>query len=69
MDKAKIQHYGDELYQALLGRKAVDPLTDREPSITIEDQQDRDADARSQPTRFWADDLGHGFQRRRGDPR
>jgi 2-oxopent-4-enoate/cis-2-oxohex-4-enoate hydratase len=37
MDKAKIQHYGDELYQALLGRKAVDPLTDREPSITIED--------------------------------
>ena len=37
MDKAKIQHYGDELYQALLDRKAVDPLTDREPSITIED--------------------------------
>ncbi len=37
MDKAKIQHYGDELYQALLERKAVDPLTDREPSITIED--------------------------------
>jgi 2-oxopent-4-enoate/cis-2-oxohex-4-enoate hydratase len=37
MDKAKIQHYGDELYTALLERKAVDPLTDREPSITIED--------------------------------
>ena len=37
MDKAKIQQYGDELYQALLDRKAVDPLTDREPSITIED--------------------------------
>jgi 2-oxopent-4-enoate/cis-2-oxohex-4-enoate hydratase len=37
MDKAKIQHYGDELYQALLDCKAVDPLTDREPSITIED--------------------------------
>jgi 2-oxopent-4-enoate/cis-2-oxohex-4-enoate hydratase len=37
MDKAKIQHYGDELYQALLDRKAVEPLTDREPSITIED--------------------------------
>ena len=37
MDKAKIQHYGNELYQALLDRKAVDPLTDREPSITIED--------------------------------
>ena len=37
MDKTKIQHYGDELYQAFLDRKAVDPLTDREPSITIED--------------------------------
>ena len=37
MDKTKIEHYGDELYQALLDRKAVDPLTDREPSITIED--------------------------------
>jgi 2-oxopent-4-enoate/cis-2-oxohex-4-enoate hydratase len=37
MDKVKIQQYGDELYQALLERKAVEPLTDREPSITIED--------------------------------
>jgi 2-oxopent-4-enoate/cis-2-oxohex-4-enoate hydratase len=37
MDKAKIQQYGDELYAALIDRKAVDPLTDREPSITIED--------------------------------
>lgn len=37
MDKTKIQHYGDELYKALIDRKAVDPLTDREPSITIED--------------------------------
>jgi 2-oxopent-4-enoate/cis-2-oxohex-4-enoate hydratase len=37
MDKAKIEHYGDELYQALITRKPVDPLTDREPSITIED--------------------------------
>ena len=37
MDKTKIQHYGDELYQALLERKAVDPLTDRESAITIED--------------------------------
>ena len=37
MDKARIQKYGDELYQALVERKAVDPLTDREPSITIED--------------------------------
>ena len=37
MDKARIQQYGDELYQALVDRKAVDPLTDREASITIED--------------------------------
>ena len=37
MDKEKINRYGDELYQALMERKAVDPLTDREPAITIED--------------------------------
>ena len=37
MDKTTIQRYGDELYQALIDRKPVDPLTDREPSITIED--------------------------------
>ena len=37
MDKAKIEQYGDELYQALLSRTPVDPLTDREPGITIED--------------------------------
>ena len=37
MDNAKIEHYGDELYQALVSRTPVDPLTDREPSITIED--------------------------------
>ena len=37
MDKAKIQQYGGELYQALMDCKPVDPLTDREPSITIED--------------------------------
>jgi 2-oxopent-4-enoate/cis-2-oxohex-4-enoate hydratase len=37
MDKAKIEHYGDELYQALINRTPVDPLTDREPEITIED--------------------------------
>src|ERR1035438_6770931 len=36
MDAKKIEHYGDELYQALVGRTPVDPLTDREPSITIE---------------------------------
>ena len=37
MDKTKIEHYGDELYQALVGRTPVDPLTEREPEITIED--------------------------------
>lgn len=37
MDKAKIDYYGDELYQALMSRTPVDPLTDREPGITIED--------------------------------
>ena len=37
MDKASIEKYGDELYQALIDRKAVDPLTDRVPGITIED--------------------------------
>ncbi len=37
MDKQQIEQYGDELYQALLDRKAVAPLTDRESAITIED--------------------------------
>ena len=37
MDIQTIQHYGDELYQALQNRQAVAPLTDREPGITIDD--------------------------------
>ena len=37
MDKQKIQQYGDELYQSLLDRQPVLPLTDREADITIED--------------------------------
>jgi 2-oxopent-4-enoate/cis-2-oxohex-4-enoate hydratase len=37
MDKSKIEKYGDELYEALVNRKAVAPLTDREADITIED--------------------------------
>lgn len=37
MEAKKIQQYGDELYQSLLDRKPVAPLTDREPDITIED--------------------------------
>ncbi len=37
MDKSKIEKYGDELYEALINRQPVAPLTDREPEITIED--------------------------------
>ncbi len=37
MDKTQIEHYGDELYQALMTRTPVAPLTEREPAITIED--------------------------------
>jgi 2-oxopent-4-enoate/cis-2-oxohex-4-enoate hydratase len=37
MDQQKIQQYGDELYQSLLSRQPVAPLTDREADITIED--------------------------------
>ena len=37
MDQKTIDSYGDELYVALLERKAVAPITDREPAITIED--------------------------------
>ena len=37
MDKSKIEKYGDELYDALINRKAVAPLTDREADITIEE--------------------------------
>jgi 2-oxopent-4-enoate/cis-2-oxohex-4-enoate hydratase len=32
-----IEHHGDELYAALRERKTVAPLTDREPTIRIED--------------------------------
>ena len=37
MNPDQIQRYGDELYQALLSREAVAPLTTREPTITIDD--------------------------------
>lgn len=37
MDNTRIERYGDELYDALINRKPVDPLTDRERDITIED--------------------------------
>jgi len=37
MNTQKIQQYGDELYDALVSRVAVDPLTNREPEISIDD--------------------------------
>ena len=37
MDTTTIERYGDALYQALIERTPIDPLTDREPDITIED--------------------------------
>jgi 2-oxopent-4-enoate/cis-2-oxohex-4-enoate hydratase len=37
MENVRIERYGDELYLALIERAPVDPLTDREPEMTIED--------------------------------
>lgn len=37
MDKKKIEQYGDELFEALRDCRAVAPLTEREPGITIDD--------------------------------
>lgn len=37
MTPDKIQHYGDALYDALVSRTPIDPLTDQESDITIED--------------------------------
>ncbi len=37
LDENKIQEFGDELYSALTGATAVEPLTEREPDMTIED--------------------------------
>ncbi|MBE9548795.1 MAG: 2-oxopent-4-enoate hydratase [Proteobacteria bacterium] len=37
METQKIQAYGDELYAALRECRMVDPLTEREPDISIED--------------------------------
>lgn len=37
MKPESIKHYGDELYQALVERIPVAPLTEREPDITIDD--------------------------------
>ena len=37
MEQAKINSYGDELFAALRERRMVEPLTEREPDMTIED--------------------------------
>ncbi len=37
MEDIKIDQYGDELYSALRERRMVEPLTEREPQITIAD--------------------------------
>jgi len=37
MSHEKITHYGDALYQALVERKPIVPITDREPDITLAD--------------------------------
>lgn len=37
MDPQRIQTHGDALYEALLSRTPVAPLTEREPDITIDD--------------------------------
>ena len=37
MNEQQIQAYGDELYGALTARRAVVPLTEREPALTIEE--------------------------------
>lgn len=37
MDKAIIEQYGDELYQALRSQKTITPFTERDVEITIDD--------------------------------
>ena len=37
MEASRIETLGDELYHALTHRQMIDPLTEREPDITIED--------------------------------
>ncbi len=37
MDQKQREHYGDELFTALRERRVVEPLTSREPDITIDD--------------------------------
>ena len=37
MDKTTIERHGDELYQALVERRVLAPLLEREPAITLQD--------------------------------
>lgn len=37
MEKAKIEKYGNELYEALKGNYTIEPISSREPDTTIED--------------------------------
>lgn len=37
MDKKKIEQFGDALYEAMVERTPIDPLTEQAPDITIED--------------------------------
>ncbi len=37
MDQDKIIQYGDELYNALITRQTIAPITERSPDVTIED--------------------------------
>ncbi len=37
MNQEQIEQHGDELYQALLQRQPVAPLTERQPGITLDD--------------------------------
>lgn len=37
MEQDKIKQYGDELYEALISRNTIAPITERSPEVTIED--------------------------------
>ncbi len=37
LSDSQIRHYGDELFDCMMTRRVVPPLTDREPDITVED--------------------------------
>lgn len=37
MDKAQIKTFGDDLYEALVRRETIAPLTEQDPEITIDD--------------------------------